>query len=108
MFCRIPNVLQSSLNKEDVKRGSQSEMTHVGIPVYGKALFLKSSAIFSLPIVSSHGSRITTFEQPWSVTVRIELFPFDLGNLTTKSMAMVVKGTAFSSGTMGCRGGMFL
>src|SRR6266702_1226489 len=48
--------------------------------------------------------RMTAFEQSWSVIVRIESYPWDMGNLVMKSRAMVAKGIASGVGNIGCNG----
>src|ERR1700761_2389273 len=44
------------------------------------------------------------FVHPWSVIVRMESYPWDLGSLTIKSIAMVENGGAFGCGKIGERG----
>src|SRR6266850_6699657 len=87
--CSTPSCLHSSLKNDDVNQVSLSVITFLGIPMKGNTCSLKSAATPSASIVSLHGKRITALVQSWSVIVRIESYPFDSGNLTMKSIAMV-------------------
>jgi hypothetical protein len=44
---------------------------------------------------------MAALEQSWSVTVRIESYPFETGSLTIKSRAMVWKGNTSCTGVIG-------
>ncbi len=48
----------------------------------------------SAVIVSLQGMKIAALLQSWSVIIRIESYPWDLGSLTMKSMAITSKGSA--------------
>ena len=54
-----------------------------------------------MPIVSLHRTKITAFEQLWSVTVIIESNPSETGNFVIQSIAMVWNGNASSLGIIG-------
>ena len=58
-------------------------------------------ATSSAEIASLQGMKIAAFEQLWLVTVSMELYPFEGGNLTMKSIATVSKGSACDVGKMG-------
>jgi hypothetical protein len=64
------------------------------------------AAISSLDISSTHGIKIVAFEQLWSVTVSMELYPCDTGNLVMKSTATVSKGIASGLAHMGSSGAL--
>jgi hypothetical protein len=49
-----------------------------------------------------HGINIDALVQSWSVIVRIESYPWDLGSLVMKSRAMVSNGSASGFGKIGC------
>src|SRR5580693_1101478 len=51
---------------------------------------------------------MTALVQLWSVMIMIESYPSEVGNLMMKSTAIVWNGSAASSGTIGCIGGLFL
>ena len=48
-----------------------------------------------------HGINIDAFVQSWSVIVRMESYPWDLGNFVIKSRAMVSNGIASGLENMG-------
>jgi hypothetical protein len=73
----------------DVNRGSRSLMILVGNPYLGNTYRRYSPATPSALIVSLQGTKIAALEQSWSVIVRIESYPFEMGSLTMKSRAMV-------------------
>ena len=52
-------------------------------------------------IASLHGMKIATLEQSWLVMVGMKSYPFEGGNLTMKSIAMVLNGNAPGVGKMG-------
>ena len=56
-------------------------------------------------IASLQGMNIDAFEQSVLVIIRIVSYPPDWGSLVMKSMAMVLKGQAFSAGVIGNIGG---
>ena len=59
-----------------------------------KHVFQIDLATPSAVIASLHGIRITVLVQSWPVTVSIESYPFDRGNLTMKSIATVSNSSA--------------
>ena len=48
-----------------------------------------------------HGTDIVTLEQPWSVMVRMELYPCEMGSLAIKLIATVLNGIALGFVNMG-------
>jgi hypothetical protein len=64
-------------------------MILVGSPYLGNTYRKYSSATPLALIVSLQGIKMAALEQPWSVIVRIESYPFEMGSLTMKSRAMV-------------------
>jgi hypothetical protein len=50
--------------------------------------------------------KIVAFEQSWSVTVSMELYPCDSGSLVIKSTATVSKGVASGLAQMGSNGAL--
>ena len=67
---------------------------------------MKSSATPSAVISSVQGMKRDALEQSWSVMVRIESYPWDLGSLVMKSRAMTSNGFAFGSGNIGANGAL--
>jgi hypothetical protein len=51
-----------------------------------------------------HGMKMDAFVHPWLVMVRIKSKPCEIGNLTMKSSATILNGSASGFGYMGCRG----
>src|SRR5580693_2031753 len=101
MFCWIPNVLQSSRVNFDVNRGSQLLMIFVGRPYLANTCLAYRAAVSSPDISSTHGMKMVAFEQSWSVTVSMESYPCNTGNLVMKSTATVSKGVASGLAQMG-------
>ena len=60
-------------------------------------------ATSSAEIALLQGIKIAAFEQLWSVTVSMESYPFEGGNLTMKSIATVSKGNACDMGDIGTK-----
>ena len=56
-------------------------------------------------IVSLHGTKMDALVQSVSVMVRMVSYPPDTGSFVMKSMAIVLKGRAFSTGVIGDSGG---
>jgi hypothetical protein len=50
--------------------------------------------------------KMAALEQSWSVTMSIELYPCDTGNLVMKSMATVSKGVASGLAHIGSDGAL--
>ena len=92
----------------EVNRGSRSVMTLDGTPNRGKTWWKYSNATPSASIDSLQERNMAIFVHPWSVIVRIESYPWDLGNLTIKSIAMVENGGMFGCGKIGERGAFSL
>src|SRR5580698_4633105 len=101
MFCWMPNSLQSSRVNFEANRGSRSLMILVGRPHLANTCLAYSAAVSSPEISSTHGMKIVAFEQSWSVTVSMELYPCDTGSLVMKSTATVSKGVASGLAQMG-------
>ena len=62
----------------------------------------------SAVIVLLHGMRMTALVQLWSVIVSTESKPFDSGNLTMKSMAIVSKGNTPGFVNIGLSGALLV
>jgi hypothetical protein len=90
----------------DANRGSRSLMIFVGRPYLANTCFAYRAAVSSPDISSMHGMRMVAFEQSWSVTVRMESYPCDTGNLVMKSTATVSKGVASGLAHMGSNGAL--
>ena len=69
-------------------------MISLGNPKLVTMCLRYSAAVSSTLISLLHGMKIAAFVQSWSVTVRIELYPCDRGNLVIKSIATVSNGIA--------------
>src|ERR1700687_2091274 len=104
MFCAMRSILQTSLVNLDVKRGSLSLIIFLGSPYLQNTFLTNSPAISSAVTVSLHGMKSIALVQSWSVTVRIESYPWDGGSFVMKSTAIVSKGMASRVGKMGCSG----
>src|ERR1700687_629519 len=102
MFWAIWRILQTSLVNLDVKRGSLSLIIFLGSPYLQNTFLTNSPAVSSAVIASLHGIKSVALVQSWSVTVRIESYPWDGGSFVMKSTAMVSKGIASCTGNMGC------
>jgi len=57
-------------------------------------------------ILSLHGMNTAAFVQSWSVTVSIESYPCEIGNLVMKSSATVSNGIASCVGKIGDSGAL--
>jgi hypothetical protein len=97
----MPNSLQSSRVNFEANHGSQSLMIFVGRPYLANTCLVYRAAVSSPEISSTHGMKIVAFEQSWSVTVSMELYPCDMGSLVMKSTATVSKGIASGLAQMG-------
>ena len=76
-------------------------MTLEGMPNRGKTWLKYSKATPSASIDSWQGRKMAILVHPWSVMVRMESYPCDLGNLTMKSIAIVENGVVFGWGKIG-------
>ena len=94
VFCSIRSCLHSSFINCDVNLGSLSVMILEGTPNRGKTWLKYNIATPSASIDSWHGRKMAIFVHPWSVMVKTESYPCDLGNLTMKSIAIVENGVA--------------
>src|ERR1700761_8938166 len=101
MFCLIPSILHSSRVNRDAKRGSLSLMILDGSPYEGKVCLAYSAAVSSALMSSLQGMNCTILVQSWSVIVRIESYPWDIGSFVMKSSAIVSNGSASGLGKMG-------
>src|SRR5580693_9098732 len=106
MFCWIPNVLQSSRVNFNANHGSRSLMIFVGRPYLANTCFAYKAAVSSPDISSTQGMKIVAFEQSWSVSVSMESYPWDTGNLVIKSTATVSKGIASGLAHIGSKGAL--
>jgi hypothetical protein len=85
----------------EVNRGSRSLVIFVGRPYLANTCLAYKAAVSSPDISSTHGMKMVAFEQLWSVTVSMELYPCDTGSLVMKSTATVSKGVASGLAQMG-------
>ena len=106
MFCVIPSIRHSSLVNLDANRGSLSLMILVGSPKRLNTWVTKSAAVSSDVMASQQGMNSAALVQSWSVTVRMESYPWDGGNFVIKSTAMTSNGAASGCGKIGCNGAL--
>src|SRR6266702_7490158 len=85
----------------DMNRVSLSEMILHGKPLWGNTCLIINPTTPSTVIVSLQGIKIAALLQSWSVMVRIMSYPWDLGSLTMKSMAITSNGSALVSVVIG-------
>ncbi|SRR6266702_3023286 len=85
----------------DVNLGSLSLMNFSRSPNHGNICWTINPAVSSAVILSLQGMNTAAFVQSWSVMVRIESYPCDIGSLVMKSSAIVSNGIASSVGNMG-------
>ena len=86
MFCCIPRPLQIALEKWEVKRGSLSNMMHLGSPNQGTRCRRYSRATPVLSMSFLHGINFAALEHPWSMMVRILSNPCDGGRSVMRSI----------------------
>ena len=98
MFCEIPNSRHSSLVNLALNLGSQSLITHDGNPNRLNTCLRYNWAVPSAMISSLQGIKTDALVQLWSVMVRRESYPWDLGSLVMKSSAIVSNGSASGCG----------
>src|SRR6266702_1624195 len=101
MFCVVPVDLHSPLTNLEANFGSLSLMNFSRSPNCGKMCWMINPAVSSAVILSLQGMNIAALVQSWSVTVSIESYPCEIGNLVMKSNATVSKGIASHVGNMG-------
>ena len=106
MFCVIPNMRHTSLVKFDANQGSRSLMILLGSPKRLNTWVTKTAAVSSDEMASLHGINSAALVQSWSVTVRMESYPWDGGNFVMKSTAITSNGAASSFGKIGCNGAL--
>ena len=106
MFCVIPSMQHISLVNFDANLGSLSLMILPGSPKRLNTWVTKTAAVSSDVIASLHGMNSTVLVQSWSVTVRIELYPWDGGNFVMKFTAITSNGAALGFGKIGCSGAL--
>ena len=92
---------QSSVLNFETKRGSRSEMIFCGIPYVRNTWFRYRRATPSESTVLLQGMKTDALLQSVLVMVRMVSNPPEVGSLVMKSMAIVSKGRAFSTGVMG-------
>ena len=92
---------QSSVPNFETKRGSRSEMIFHGIPYVRNTWFRYRHATPSESTVSLQGMKMDALLQSVSVMVRMVSNPPEVGSLVMKSMVIVSKGRACSTGVMG-------
>ena len=98
MFCEIPSSRHSSLVNLVLNLGSRSLMTHDGNLNRLSTCLRYNWAVPSAVISSLQGINTDALVQLWSVTVRRESYPWDLGSLVMKSNAIVSNGSASGRG----------
>src|SRR6266571_4736982 len=91
----------------DMNRVSLSEMILHGKPLWGNTCLIINPTTPSTVIVSLQGMKIAALLQSWSVIVRIVSYPWDLGSLTIKSMAITSNGSASVLVVIGTRRGFW-
>ena len=94
MFCSIVSRAHSSLLNLDVKCGSQSKMILQGIPKCGNMCVVYRVVMPSESMSLLQGRNMAALVQLWSVMVRIELYPFEMGRSIIRSHAIVLNGCA--------------
>ena len=97
----MSKIWQSSVPNFETKHGSRSEMIFHRIPYIGNTWFRYRHATPSELTVSLQGIKTDALLQSMSVMVRMVSNPPEVGSLVMKSMAIVSKGRAFSTGVMG-------
>ena len=85
------------------KRGSQSLIIFLGSLKHLNMCCKYNPATSSADITSLQGMKTAAFEQSWLVTVSIESYPAESGNLMMKSIATVSKGNACGMGDIGTK-----
>jgi len=106
-FYWTPNALQITLEKFDVKRGSQSDMMCFRTPNQGTRCFRYSWATPGPSIVLLQGMNLAAFKHPWSTIISMLSKPSDLGRSVMRSMDMYWNGPS-PAGTLKCCSGAFL
>src|SRR6266702_740214 len=81
--------------------GSLSLINFSGSPNRGKTCWMISPAVSSAVMLSLHGMKSAALVQSWSVTVSMESYPCETGNLVMKLSVTVSKGIASCVGKMG-------
>src|SRR6266702_321922 len=106
MFCVVPVPLHRPLMNFEANLGSRLLMNFSGSLNRGNICWMISPTVSSAVILSLQGMNIAALVQSWSVTVSIESYPCEIGNLVIKSRAMVSNGIASCMGNMGDRGAL--
>ena len=104
IFLLMPNCSHNSSKNLLVNLMSQSKTNTFGTPMKGKARSLYNHASSTAPIILLQGSRITALVAPWSVMVKIESLPFDVGSFVIRSMVIVLNGSLSFGGVIGYNG----
>ena len=98
MFCEIPNSQHNSLVNLALNLGSRSLMTCDGNPNRLNTCLRYNWAVPSAVTSSLQGMKTEALVRSWSVIVRRESYPWDLGSLVIKSSAIVLNGNASGHG----------
>src|ERR1700733_11718849 len=106
MFCVIPSMRHTSLVNFDANRGSRSLMILLGSPKHLNTWVTKTATVSSDVMASLHGINSAALVQSWSVTVKMESYPWEGGNFVMKSTAMTSNGVASGFGKIGCNGAL--
>src|ERR1700735_5893994 len=102
MFCVIPSMRHTSLVNFNANRGSLSLMILLGSLKCLNMWVTKTAAVSSDVMASLHGMNSAALVQSWSVTVRIESYPWEGGSFVMKSTVMTSNGVASAFGEIGC------
>jgi len=103
-FCWIPSALHISFANAEMNQGLRSEMILLGSPNHSTRCFRYLSATPVPSIVFVHGMNLAALEQPWSMIVRMELKPCNLGRSVIRSIDMYWKGPSSTGVLKHCRG----
>ena len=106
MFCVIPSMRHTSLVNFDANQGSRSLMILLGSPKRLNTWVTKTTVVSSDVMASLHGINSAALVQSWSVTVKMESYPWEGGNFVMKSTAMTSNGVASGFGKIGCNGAL--
>src|SRR5277367_2078231 len=98
---RCPNSLKTCA----ANWGPLSEIALSGSPYRRYKEFRSIDAVPMASIVLWQGSKITSFEDPWSTMTKLESKPSDKGRSVIKSMVLREKGRR-AQDLIGCNGGL--
>ena len=105
-FCWTSRFLQRVFAKLNVNLESQSEITHLVVPNHGIRCFRYLLATPGPSIILWQGMNFATLEHPWSMMMRILLYPSDFGRSVIRSIDTYWKGPS-DAGTSNLWSGTF-